>query len=129
MVEEKIEKIKVALLEDNEFVASVLKDYLEMKDFQVFHSPEGTDEWLEELKKEGVKNFLLDVEQKNQPLGIKFAEKIEKDEEIKNPKIILMSGSPDHEEKAKQMGHPFVPKPFNELESVVSLLNQHFKKK
>ncbi len=125
---EKIEKIKVALLEDDELLARVIKDYLEMNGFQVFHSPEGTGAWLEELKKEGVKNFLLDVEQKNQPLGIIFAEKIKKNEEIKNPKIILMSGSPEHEEKAKQMGHPFVSKPFFP-ESLIELLNQHFKKK
>jgi len=128
-VEKKIlevkEKPKIALLEDSEYVAMTLKDFLEENNFEVYHASSGTDEWLEKLKEEGVKHFLLDVEQERQPLGFQFAEKVKK--EIENPNIMMMSANEEHKNKALKNGYEFFEKPFS-LEYFLEFLKQKIEK-
>jgi len=122
---EKREQHKLAVLEDSEQIAEILKDFLEENGFQVFHSQSGTDNWLENLEKEGVKHFLLDVEQERKPLGFQFAEKVK--EKIKDSKIIMMSGNPDHKKEALDKKYDFISKPFRLVE-LLDTVKKHFEK-
>ncbi|NYZ77970.1 response regulator [Candidatus Micrarchaeota archaeon] len=117
-------KIKVGLLEDEPRVTTLVMELLTDEGFEVFHSPKGTDEWLKKLKNEGVKHFLLDVEQEKKPLGLAFAEKIK--EKIEDAKIIMMSGNPSHEKKAREIAaRDFIPKPFA-IKHFIEVVKTHF---
>lgn len=117
--------LKVGLLEDEPHITKLVTGLLEDEGFEVFHSPRGTDEWLKELKKLGVKHFLLDVMQEKKPLGFAFAEKIKNDAEIENPKIIMMSANSEHEKKAREIARAFIPKPFA-IKHLIEIVKTHF---
>lgn len=109
--------IRILILEDDNFEASILKEYLETQNF-ITHRASTLHEALEAFEANSFDFLIIDIYINGRPEGITFAKTIAKDTSQSIP-FLFLTGSTDRPVfEAAKITNPygFLIKPFNEQE-------------
>ena len=104
MVEEKNKKIKILVIEDDDFLALACKDKLEREGYQVLRGTNGV-EGLEMIKSESPNLVLLDLALPEMT-GFEVLESVRSDDKLKKIPIIIISNLGQESDilKGKELG-------------------------
>lgn len=129
MNEQKKNKLKIALIEDDKFLLGAMNDKLLREGFTVFTATNG-GEAMEVIKREKPDLVLLDLIMPVKS-GFEVLEDIKRDNEVKNIPIIILSnlGQESDIEKGKELGAvDYLIKADFKMKEVIKKIKDHLPK-